>query len=242
MRNVATDGMTGRGYRNLYGPISYRTAGGCCVCSREMKDGGNMKDWTGGYNSVFTTLGTKNNTTKEREENDFYATDPVAIDALILEGNVTLAPNVWECASGEGHLANRLKEHGYCVRATDLIDRGYGESGVDFLKTREVWDGDILTNPPYKFAQQFIEHALDILPQGRRVYMLLKLQFLEGKARKELFAKCPPRTVFVFSSRLLCAKNGDFEQIRANGGSAVAYAWYEFEKGYKGKTEIKWIH
>ena len=28
------------GYRNLYRPVSYRTAGGCCVCSREMEDGG----------------------------------------------------------------------------------------------------------------------------------------------------------------------------------------------------------
>ena len=105
---------------------------------------------------------------------------------------------------------------------------------MDFLKSEEKWDGDIITNPPYKFAQEFIEHALDIIPTGRKVYMFLKLQFLEGKSRRELFRKYPPKTVFVSSSRILCAKNGDFDGMRASGGSAVAYAWYEFEKGYTG--------
>lgn len=28
----------------------------------------------------------------------------------------------------------------------------------------------------------------------------------------------------------------------AGGGSAVAYAWYEFEKGYTGESKLKWIN
>ena len=72
--------------------------------------------------------------------------------------------------------------------------------------------------------------------------MFLKLQFLEGKSRRELFRKYPPKTVFISSSRILCAKNGDFDGMRASGGSAVAYAWYEFEKGYTGETKVKWIN
>ena len=201
-----------------------------------------MKDWVGGVNSVFTTLGTTNYTTKDRETNDYYATDPIAIDALLNDGSVKLSPVVWECAAGEGHLAERLKKFGYEVRATDLIDRGYGHGKLDFLKSEEKWDGDIITNPPYKFAQEFIEHALDIIPTGRKVYMFLKLQFLEGKSRRELFRKYPPKTVFISSSRILCAKNGDFDGMRASGGSAVAYAWYEFDKGYTGETKVKWIN
>ena len=58
------------------------------------------------------------------------------------------------------HLSERLIELGYEVRSTDLIDRGYGEGGIDFLQTTEMWDGDILTNPPYKYAKEFIEHAM----------------------------------------------------------------------------------
>lgn len=199
------------------------------------------KDWNGNRKSVFTTLGASNHTDKEREQNDYYATDPIAIDAL-LQGGVVLSHNIWECSAGQGHLSERLIELGYEVKSTDLIDRGYGEGGIDFLKETEMWDGDILTNPPYKYAKEFIEHAMELIPNGRKVLMFLKLQFLEGKSRAELFKKYPPKVVYVSRSRILCAKNGDFDAMRAAGGSAVAYAWYEFEKGYTGESIIKWIN
>ena len=68
--------------------------------------------------------------------------------------------------------------------------------------------------------------------------MFLKLQFLEGKARKSLFKKYPPKVVYVSSARLLCAKNGEFEKYPS---SAVAYAWFVWEKGFTGDPIIKWI-
>lgn len=72
--------------------------------------------------------------------------------------------------------------------------------------------------------------------------MFLKLQFLEGKERRKLYDEYPPKVVYVSSSRILCAKNGDFEKMVEGGGSAVAYAWFVWEKGYKGDTIIKWIN
>lgn len=66
--------------------------------------------------------------------------------------------------------------------------------------------------------------------------MFLKVQFLEGKRRKKLFAKFPPKTVWVSSSRIQCGKNGEFKD------SMVAYAWYIWEKGYKGETIVKWFN
>ncbi|MDD7756032.1 MAG: NAD(P)-dependent oxidoreductase [Clostridiales bacterium] len=200
------------------------------------------KDWVGNSKSVYTTLGASNHTDKEREVNDYYATDPIAIDALINYGKAEISNNVWECACGEGHLAKRLSDYGYNVTATDLIDRGFGIGDVNFLETNTIFNGDIVTNPPYKYAVKFIEHALDIIPTGNKVFMFLKLQFLEGKSRKELFKKYPPKCIYVSSSRILCAKNGDFEGMKKSGGSAVAYAWYEWEKGYTGDTIIKWVN
>lgn len=200
------------------------------------------KDWTGNYNSIFKTLGASNHTDKEREVNDYYATDPIAIDVLINDGKSEINHNVWECACGGGHLAKRLSDYGYNVTATDLIDRGFGIGDVNFLETNTIFNGDIITNPPYKYAVKFIEHALEIIPTGNKVFMFLKLQFLEGKSRKELFKKYPPKCIYVSSSRILCAKNGDFEGMKKSGGSAVAYAWYEWEKGYTGDTVIKWVN
>ena len=198
------------------------------------------KDWVGGNASVFTSIGASNHSETDRQEDDYYATDPIAIDKLLSAG-VVINQNIWECACGGGHLAKRLCDKGYKVYATDIIDRGYVKSGMDFLKQTQKFDGDILTNPPYKFAINFVEQALNLIENGHKVFMLLKLTFLESKSRKEFFQKHPPKCVYVFSERLLCAKNGDFEKMIADGGSAVCYAWFEFEKGFCGNPIIKWI-
>ena len=198
-----------------------------------------MKDWVGNGNSIYKTLGASNHTEKEREINNYYATEPKAAE-LLLEVE-EFSPFVWECACGEGHLAEVFKAHGYCVEASDIVDRGYGQVR-DFLSYSFSVEGDIITNPPYKYAKEFVEHALDIIPNGNKVAMFLKLQFLEGKARRKLFEKYPPKTIYVASGRLLCAKNGEFEKMKAGGGSAVAYAWFVWEKGYTGDTVVKWIN
>jgi hypothetical protein len=198
------------------------------------------KDWMGNSNSIYKTLGASNHTDKERENDDYYATEPKATELLLsLE---KFSPNIWECACGGGHIAKVLKENGYEVKATDLIYRGYGEGNIDFLKCIDPFAGDIITNPPYKYATEFIYKALELIPAGNKVAMFLKIQFLEGKKRKKLFEKYPPKTIYVSSSRLLCAKNALFEEMIASGGSAVAYAWYIWEKGYNGETIIKWCN
>lgn len=196
------------------------------------------RDWTGNSRSAHATLGARNYALNDREVNDYYATEPKALELLLdLE---QFDPFVWECACGEGHLSEVLKKRGYIVRSTDLIDRGYGESGVDFLKTTERFNGDIITNPPYKFAQEFVEHALEILTDGNKIAMFLKLQFLEGKARRTMFEKSPPRTVYVSTGRLCCAMNGDFKKYSKS--NAVTYAWFIWEKGFKGEPTIRWFN
>jgi hypothetical protein len=195
-----------------------------------------MRDWTGNSRSAHAILAARNYAQNERERHDYYATEPKALELLLeLE---QFAPKVWECACGEGHLSEVLKTHGYDVKSSDLINRGYENTEViDFLKTDEPNTRDIITNPPYKFAKEFVEHALDISMGGIKVAMFLKIQFLEGKARRALFEKYPPKVIYVSSSRLRCAMNGDFEKYAKS--NAVCYAWFIWEKGYKGETVIK---
>lgn len=202
-----------------------------------------MKDWTGNKNSIYKTLGASNHTDAKRQSEDFYATEPRAVKLLLkLEDFSELY--VWECACGQGHLSEAMIECGIKVNSSDLILRGYNKSYVyDFLsEDNRDWKGHIITNPPYKFAKEFVYKALSIIPDGCKVAMFLKVQFLEGKARKELFTKYPPKTVYVSSSRLLCAKNADFAAMRKGGGSAVAYAWFVWEKGFSGETILKWFN
>lgn len=201
------------------------------------------KDWTGNKKTTFAQLGASNHSDVEREENDFYATDPetleIFLDKLEQDG-IKLHDDILEPACGMGHLSEVLKHRGYCVISHDLVDRGYGISGVDFLKSTTNGGStlDILTNPPYKYAQEFVEHAMDILKDGYYCIMLLKIQFLEGKARRKLFEKYPPKYVYVNSSRQTCYINGDMSKKMS---SASCYCWFVWEKGFTGQPIIRWI-
>lgn len=148
------------------------------------------KDWTGNRASVFKTLGASNHTDHERQREDYYATEPAAATWLCklehFDGPIL------EPSCGEGHLSKELARNGYDVVSRDLVDRGFGEV-ADFLALDNTeWQGDIVTNPPYKYAQEFVEKALSIIPEGRKVAMFLKLTFLEGKQRRHLFRNAPP--------------------------------------------------
>jgi len=198
------------------------------------------KDWTGNSKTTFVQLGASNHSLKDREVNDFYATDPNSLEIFLkaLErDNIKLHHNIWECACGQGHLSNVLINNNYEVYSSDLINRGYGET-KDFLKCNNLFPGDILTNPPYKYAKDFVKHSLDLLEEGNYCIMFLKIQFLEGKDRRKLFDKFPPKYVYVNSARQLCAMNGEFEKYNA---TALCYCWFIWEKGFKGEPIIRWI-
>lgn len=168
-------------------------------------------DWTGNKKSIFGALGASSHTEGERQKEDYYATHPKAAELLLkLE---TFNKNIWECACGEKHLANVFLENGYNVRCSDLVDR-CGNEVYDFLSIDNLsWNGDIITNPPYKYAKEFIEKSLSIIPTGNKVAMFLKILFLEGKERKQFFQVNPPKVVYVSSSRITCAKKWRVREI-----------------------------
>lgn len=148
-----------------------------------------------------------------------------------------MSKNVWECACGQGHLSEVLKENGYTVKSTDLIDRGYGEV-QDFLTCHEPFNGDILTNPPFKSASDFVRKGFMLVPNGNKICLFLRIQFLEGKERKQLFKDYPLKHLLVYSERQLCAKDAAFKMYKA---TLQCYAWFIFEKGYTGQPTIDWI-
>lgn len=200
------------------------------------------KDWTGNKNSVFKTLGASNHTKEEREVNDYYATSPTAID--LLKKKVELPKQILEPACGAGHLSVRMEELGHEVKSYDLIDRGYGEVQDFFSMTEPPFEGDfaIVTNPPYKYATEFVQHSLVLVPEGSMVCLFLKTTFAESKGRySKIFRNYPPHRVLQCVERVLCAKNGDFDYMRRHGGSAASYAWWIWQKGYKGQTILDWL-
>lgn len=201
-----------------------------------MKD----KDWGGNKRTTFASIGASNHAEHERESHDFYATHPIAIDKLVQHPFWEhVGDLIWEPACGMGHMSEALKKQGKEVISSDLIDRGYlGTEVADFLALPEVDcpNVSIVTNPPFKYAEQFIRKALNVVATGKYACFFLKLTFLEGQKRRALFEEYPPKYVLVSSSRIICAMNGDFTKVDS---SAVAYAWYIWEIGYKGPTILQ---
>lgn len=148
------------------------------------------RDWKGGNASTFKTIGASNHTDHDRADKDYYATEPAATEWLCKIEQ--FGGRILEPSCGEGHISRQLQKAGYEVVSRDLADRGFGEVS-DFLSPEnKEWNGDIVTNPPYSFAQEFVEKSLAIIPEGRKVAMFLKLTFLEGKRRARLFETTPP--------------------------------------------------
>jgi hypothetical protein len=135
-----------------------------------------------------------------------------------------------------------LEEAGHVVLATDLIDYGHDQNfgRVDFLELGhapgrvEV----IVTNPPYKLADEFVRHAL-ILPEIRRVVMLLRLGFLEGKKRSDLIDKGRLARVYPFANRLPMMHRDGWTGPRSR--SAMPIAWFVWDADHVGPPTIKRI-
>ena len=196
--------------------------------------------------NIYTTLGASNHTEKERHPQDFYATDPIASELLLEIEN--LSDVIIDNSYGQGHLMEAMKNAGKKVIGYDIEDRRFESDDVEFHNMNWLHvdkinpNADIVMNPPYKEATEFVEKSLSLLGEGRKLCAFLKVQFLEGKARKKLFEKYPPARIWISSGRILCAKNAEFEKMKAGGGSAVAYAWFVWKEGYIGDTIVKWFN
>lgn len=185
--------------------------------------------------SVLSTNGISK--TAIREPNDYYATDPRAMQDLLRYE--TFNKNIWEPACGEGNLSEVLKLNGYNVFSSDIVDRGYPDEIIDFLETDRKFNGDIITNPPFKYTNEFILKSLESVEMGAKVAMFLKINYLAGKKRyEEIYSKFPPYRVYVFTGRYACSKNNRPEGYK-NG--AMDYVWMIWQKGIIGATELKWI-
>lgn len=199
-----------------------------------------MKDWIGNSISGHISNGISQNKNNKRAEHDFYATDPHSVDLFlkrIKKDNLILPKTIHEPACGQGHISEELKKHGYNVISSDLYDHGYGKSGIDFLKSHKKADC-FITNPPYRFALEFVKKSVENLNPGGISIMYLKIQFLEGKARNLFFKKYPPKYVYINSSRQICAKNGDFKNFNSR---LLCYAWYVRYKDFHGEPIIRFI-
>jgi hypothetical protein len=172
----------------------------------------------------------------DRELNDFYQTPPEGTRALLAVER--FHGPIWEPACGDGSMSRVLEEAGHHVVSTDLVDRGYGTPRVDFLLEHERRAPNIVTNPPFKNAEEFALHALRL--SAGKVAMLCRLAWLEGDGRRRrIFAQTPIARVWVFSRRLRMQRGR--QMLAGESGGMQAFAWFVWEHGHAGPPALGWL-
>ena len=175
-------------------------------------------------NSALAYVG--HNANNDREENDFYPTPDNATQSLL--DRQKFDGNIWECACGNGAMSKLMINNGYDVYSSDLINRGYGETGIDFLQSTKQVD-NIVTNPPFNLATEFTTHAFTLAK--KKVVMLSKISYLEGIKRREvIFNQKKLEKVLVFSKR-----------VAFGGKGLMAFGWFIYDVNYNGLPTIDWI-
>lgn len=179
----------------------------------------------------------------ERRDHDFYATPPENVDCLHLEEPLD-GTRWWEPACGTGNISIRVEElTGQKVLSTDLIDRGYGLGGMDFLQVTKVADGitGIITNPPFDdLAEAFIRHAIDLMrPINGKVIMFLRNEYDCGKTRRGMFNGNNPK--FPFAHKIVVTKRPRWIE-GSTGSPRHSYAWFVWDFAHEGGAYISYVH
>lgn len=183
--------------------------------------------------------------TRERANYDYYATPYQATEMLLDE--VKFSGNFLEPCVGGGHIVDVIKRYypDECVYGVDIVDRGYPNTLVaDFLKhdfLGQKFD-NVVTNPPFSLAQEFLEKSMEVVNNGGKIAMFLKIQFLEGAKRREMFKKYPPKYIYVFVKRQAPWNNGSpVDEKGKPWSSTMCFAWFVWEKGFTGEPIVRWL-
>lgn len=176
-----------------------------------------------------------------RQSQDFYRTPPIATRVLLEKER--FPGRIWGPACGDGAMVKVLRESGYNVFATDLYDYGFGDTcSLDFLEVSDLGDCEsIITNPPFKLADEFALHALS-LPGLRKLVLFQRTAWMEGMARyKKLWSLHPPTRVWILSFRVTLWRGND-PGVKETGG-CMSTSWYvwDLDNPLPGPPQIGWI-
>ena len=165
----------------------------------------------------------------QRKKSDFYET-PYSLTEQLLQIE-KLRGSILEPARGNGAISKILKKYG--------INYIEYDKEIDFLKETRKYD-TIITNPPYSKAFQFILKAKEVAQ--KKIIFLLPLSYLHGKKRFDYIYQdkiFPLARIYVFVRYPLLG-----EKLRKDGKyntGMMVYAWFIWEKEYKGEPIIKWL-
>lgn len=172
----------------------------------------------------------------KRQPLDYYPTLEYVTEVLFKEEQ--FKGDVLECASGDGAMSKIIEQYNTCISSDIRTDNIAGTGGIDFLtQPIEIVD-NIITNPPYSHANEFVLKAKEVAKY--KIAMILKLDFMGGVWRGDnLFPdkEFPIKSILVFSKRIQFSPKGS-----KAGSPTMTHAWFIWDKAHEGKPNVAWIY
>ncbi len=139
--------------------------------------------------------------TSERHKDDFYPTEIEVFEGLFRRFPHLRGRKIWDPCCGNGITDRVMQSHGCQVIATDLVYRGYGTGGVNFLSEYRPRADTAITNPPFanNFPALFVEHAMRL--HLAEFWLLLKSTWQHAGSRLPLRRRHTPKWKFELAWR-----------------------------------------
>lgn len=184
----------------------------------------------------------------KRREYDFYPT-PIEVCRASLQillkdwmPDFILDPGAGDGVWGKAFREFNLSSYLVGVELRDVqkpleYDSWYNK---DFSKFSHHLKFDlVMGNPPYKYAEEFLDKSLELLEDNGYILFLLRLSFLEGISRYNKYyngnirPNIRPKEVWVSNRRVSFSNDGK--------SSADAYGVFIWQKGFIGDTILRWL-
>lgn len=180
----------------------------------------------------------------QRDPNDWYV-EPKECSLALFDSENFKGP-VWDPACGIGNIVESAILSGLKIHGSDLIVRNrFCEKPIDFLESTgdEFQYNNIVCNPPFGIAEEFYHHAIEILPSGGKLAMILPMVWLSGFSKKRYWLPDSPLLKFYSISPRPSMPPGAVIQAGVKAGNGTKdFAWFVWQKGHNGSAEVGFLN
>jgi hypothetical protein len=156
--------------------------------------------------------------------------------------------SIWDPCAGGGTIPNTFRDRGFTTYASDVVTRwdfgdgihdATGECAPLFVPPGVRLS--IVTNPPFKMAEQIARRMLALA--DHRVCVLQQLSFLASAARYRLFTEFPPSDVLILSRRPSMPPGAMIAEMGAKAfkGGTTDFCWIVWTKSHDRETRMRWL-
>jgi hypothetical protein len=179
----------------------------------------------------------------ERDQHDWYV-EPHECSFTLFELEKFTGP-VWDPACGLGRIVSSAQKLGLSSFGSDIVNRGeHCVEERNFFESAPPYDfSNIVSNPPFGVAEEFVQRAIDLVPMNGKVAMLLPLVWLSGFSTKRSWLPDSPLYRFYPISPRPSMPPGKVVITGEKVGNGTKdFAWFVWMKGYEGSAEVRFMN